>query len=326
MSVTRSGPLALGHIPKYAYADDLWVVTVYYNPCRYKSRRANYDIYAASLAQSGIPLLTLECAFGDQPFELPESLGVMHVRSSSLFWQKERLLNIAASRLPRTAKYVKWDDCDVLHLNPNWAPQMVELLKTHRVVQSFETCVRLEQGNHLTETPDRVRSFASVVTQDRSTLEVNRYDAHGHTGYGWAMHREIFDKVGLYEHAVSGSADHFMAHAIYGHCGFCVENALKHDRRQIDHLRRWSDRFHALVDGSFAAVPGEIVHLWHGLHQNREYFKRMWIITELGFDPDRDLVSIPGKPLEWTPDAINKKPALVAYFTSYFENRKEDGE
>lgn len=300
----------------------LVVVTAYYNPCGYRARRAHYDRFIAGMRQAGVPCITVECAFPGQTFELPETLGVLRVRAQSLLWQKERLLNLAASWLPPACRYVAWLDCDILFDNPNWCRDLVALLQHQVVAQVFETCQRLGPD----ETPaaeEPVRSFASVMARAPQALQANRYDQHGHTGYGWAMRREIFDTVGLYEAAVSGSADHFMAHAIYGDYGFCIRNALKHDVTQIAHLQAWGQAFHARVQGRLGVVPGQIRHLWHGDTANRRYFLRMHDITNLGFNPYTDLVARAGHPLEWAP-AMNK-PALRDYFAQYFANRQEDG-
>jgi hypothetical protein len=309
--------------PRYVQADGLWVITTYYNPCRYKSRRDNFDTFAFSMRSSGISLLVVECAFGDEPFELPESLDVVRVRSASLLWQKERLLNLAASWLPRECKYVVWADCDVLHNNADWAVDTARLLQDHAVVQTWQTCVRLVKGNHLTEKPNRVPSFCAVVGNDPALVDSGSFDRHGHTGYSWAMRRELFDNVGLYEHAVCGTGDHFVAHALCNDHGFCIRHAFDNDERQMQHLKEWSDHFYRATGGSFAVVPGEILHLWHGDLINRRYALRMHEITRLGFDPYVDVVARPGQPLEWHPTM--DKPALKAYFAEYFKNRREDG-
>lgn len=311
----------------YTREESLWVVTVYYNPCGYQSRRSTYDTFMHTMRSSGINVLTVECAFGDDPFELHPSPDVVKLRSNSLLWQKERLINIGAGYLPATCKYVAWVDCDVIFENRSWARETRELLSGPcTVVQLWETCSRLAKGNRIPEVPDRSTSFAAVMTKDASMLDCGRYDKHGHTGYAWAMRREIFDFVGLYEHAVSGSADHFMAHAMYDGYGFCVENALKHDHKQIEHLQRWGNEFYSLAQGKLGVVSGEIQHLWHGSHDRRDYFRRMWRITECGYNPDTDLLAMPGRPLEWQPHVLQEKPELVAYFAEYFESRQEDNE
>lgn len=310
---------ALG-IPAYSRVSDLAVITTYFNPCGYRKRRENLEIFMDTMRRSGIMCVTVECAFNGRPFDLPNSLDVIQVHGASL-WQKERLLNLAASWLPKNIKNVAWLDCDVLFTNPNWAVDTVRLLETHAVVQVFETCLRLEQDYSLGT--DEVTSFGAIVPNQPHTISCGRFDSHGHTGYGWAMRREIFDQVGLYEYAVTGSADHYMAHAIYGDYGHCIEKAVRGDRRQIEHLKEWGAQFHELVQGKFCAVPGKILHLWHGDLKNRRYLSRMHDTTKLGYDPYVDIHAAAGKPFTWHPEM--NKPELREYFGEYFESRREDG-
>lgn len=304
---------------------DLIVITTYFNPCRYATRRRNYDLFREGLRRVGVPCITVECAFGLAPFELPAALDVIQVRTQSLMWQKERLLNLAAGWLPQDCRYVAWLDCDIRFLNPTWPKELCAVLGGRKVAQVWDSCLRLpaaggaEQGGE----PDIAHSFASVMGTRPDTLNAGRYDLHGHTGYGWAMRREIFDAVGLYEAAVSGSADHFMAHAIYGDYNFCIQNALKHDAKQIAHLQEWGGRFFEMVQGSLGVVPGRIEHLWHGDAVNRRYFLRMHEITDLGFNPWTDIEHRPGQPLTWSSGASEE---LKSYFGRYFASRKEDGD
>ncbi|MDU8350996.1 hypothetical protein RYA05_03695 [Pseudomonas syringae pv. actinidiae] len=302
---------------------ELIVITTYYNPMGYATRRKNYDLFMEDMKRANVTCITVECAFGNSPFELPASLDVIQVRAKTLLWQKERLLNLAASWLPKSCKYVAWLDCDILFENRNWAKDVVRVLETHKVAQLFESCIRLEKGNVEGDTPDIAYSFSSVMNREPDVINAGRYDVHGHTGYGWAMRRDIFDEVGLYESAVSGSADHFMAHAIYGDYNFCIQNALKHDPRQIAHLKEWGNRFYEMVRGSLGTVPGQIRHLWHGDTVNRRYFLRMHEITDLGFDPWSDLLIEPGQPIEWAEGM--EKNGLKQYFINYFASRREDG-
>lgn len=311
----------------YAPDNELWVITVYYNPCRYYSRRSTYDTFIQTMTESGIHVLTVECAFNNEDFELPDCSNIVKIRSNSLLWQKERLINIGALYLPKSCKYVAWIDCDIIFENPYWVQETCTLLSgKYTIVQLWETCLRLPRSGQKTTPTDMVTSFAAITTRDISTLECGRYDLHGHTGYAWAMRREIFDAIGLYEYAVSGSADHFMAHALYNNYGFCIENALKHDPIQINHLKTWGKIFYEYTQGKLGVVSGNILHLWHGTQERRNYFKRMWIITEYGFNPDTDLIALPGRPLEWRETAIQTKPKLISYFSEYFSARQEDTE
>lgn len=300
----------------------LVVITTYFNPCRYVTRRANYDLFIAGLRANNVPCITVECAFPGQDFELPESLDVIRVRANSLLWQKERLLNLAASWLPSSCEFVAWLDCDILFDDPSWGKNLIGVLDKFPVAQVFERCIRLSRDGVLEAEPP-ASSMGAVLSKRIDLLEGGRYDLHGHSGYGWAMRREIFDNVGLYEHAISGSADHFMAHAIFNNFGFCIENALKHDPVQISHLKEWGRRFYAYTQGKLGVLPGQIRHLWHGDTVNRRYFLRMHDITDLGYNPYSDILAIPGQPLEWSPGM--NKPGLREYFSNYFLMRQEDG-
>jgi hypothetical protein len=104
--------------PRYEVAPDLWVIAAYYNPHGYQTRAHNYALFATSLARSGIPLLTVECAFGDEPFVLSDSATVLKLRCQSVLWQKERLLNVAIATLPPTCTKVAWLDADILFERP----------------------------------------------------------------------------------------------------------------------------------------------------------------------------------------------------------------
>ena len=273
---------------------------------------------------AGVTCITIECAFADAAFELPAALDVLQLRSDTLLWQKERLLNLAASWLPADCEYVAWLDCDIVFDEPDWTDAVVQVLQHYPIAQVWQDCVRLQADGSIGEQADSVSSFAAVMQSQPDVLHAGRYDSHGHTGYGWAMRRSLFDSVGLYEAAISGSADHFMAHAIYGDYNFCIQNALKHDRAQIQHLQAWGERFYQAVQGRLGVVKANIRHLWHGEAEHRRYFLRMHEITDLGFNPWTDLRQRAGQPLEWQADM--HKPGLRQYFIDYFLSRREDGE
>lgn len=310
---------------RYRPAKGLWVITAYYNPCGYGTRYKNYRIFAETLKQSGINLLTVECAFGEQPFTLPRDQKVVQVRSRSVIWQKERLLNLAISWLPPSCRYVAWIDCDLLFLNPNWAKETAELLDEVSLVQVFKTCNRLPERNLSEKDRGSVcRSFGDVAPADPAILKLGHFEKHGHTGYGWAARRELLDKHGLYEYAIIGSGDHYIAHAAFGDGnGACLGLMTGKDQKQIRHFQDWAVPFSESVAGRVSATPGEVLHLWHGDLEKRKYLRRNRELTELGFDPFTDIAAAPGKPLEWS--VSMNKPGLSAMFEEYFASRQEDG-
>ena len=127
-------------------SSDLWSITSYFNPCRYKTKRANFDAFMEGMERVGANVLVVELAFDDEDFELPASDRVLQLRGTGVMWQKERLLNVAAATLPESCTKVAWLDCDLLFENPDWPRLTSEALDEYMVVQPFSTAVRLPRG------------------------------------------------------------------------------------------------------------------------------------------------------------------------------------
>lgn len=326
ISINNWTPSIVPNLP-YNKAQELWVITVYYNPCNYVSRRSTYDIFIAKMRSSGINILTIECAFWKDLFQLPDTSDIIKIRSNSLMWQKERLINIGSLHLPEDCKYVAWIDCDIIFQNLNWAQEACDLLsESCTVVQLWERWLLLEKDNKIPEVQNYVSSYAAVTSRNKTVLDSGKYENHWHTGYAWAMRRNMFEEVWLYEYCVIWSADHFMAHAIYNQYWHCVESAYKQNPLHFDHLKHWGEKFHKYAQGKLWFVSWNIYHLWHGTHERRNYFYRVWKLAEYGYDPDLDLIAEKGKPFEWKRSTLKGKPQLIKFFAEYFTARQEDTE
>jgi hypothetical protein len=109
-------------IPKYDL-NHFAVITVVFNPIRYRSRYEAYHKFDEHMTRSGVTLLTIECIFegeeelglAKQKFELtrPNDPRHLQIRAPSIFWLKENLINIAVKRLPLYVEYVAWLDADI---------------------------------------------------------------------------------------------------------------------------------------------------------------------------------------------------------------------
>lgn len=214
-------------IPLYSPCDDLWIITTYYNPYRYQSRRYNFDVFTESLRKSGLNWRVVENAFGDQEFELPSGSEIIQVRSPDILWQKERLLNLAIQSLPAHARKVAWVDCDVIFSNSNWAVETSLLLDQFLVVQPFEGRVRLnQQGQPEDEAGNYKPGFVMRWLLNPLSINARDLEMHGSPGYAWAAQRSLLDEHGLYDCWLSGIGDHVMAHAMVGDFdGSCIQSA-----------------------------------------------------------------------------------------------------
>ena len=311
----------------YTPAPDLWLLTCYFNADGYRTKRANYDRFALSLRRSHLRLLTVECAFPGQPFELPAGPDVLQFRARDVLWQKERLLNLGLAHLPAACTKLAWLDCDVLFENPDWAAETSRRLDRFPVVQPFARAVRLPRGaDAYRATGDVWEGFAAVQARDPHALLSGRFDRHGHTGFAWAARREVLAGPGFYDACVAGSGDHMMAHAFCGDWdSACIDRiigGIAPDNRHRDWFAAWSRRIYPATRARVGYVPGAVLHLWHGDFTHRRYVDRNRELARFGFDPAVDLRIGPGGCWEWRSD----KPELHRWARAYFGQRREDGE
>jgi hypothetical protein len=158
----------------YGYTDDLWILTSYFNPHRYDTKRRNYQRFLDKIERAQLNWMVVECAFGNTPFELRRSPRVLQIRASDVMWQKERLLNIAIQRLPHDCEKVAWVDCDIIFENADWAIQTSELLDQVPVVQPFDKAVRLPVGRSRHNESDKFFAGFCALQSDRKDLNNGR--------------------------------------------------------------------------------------------------------------------------------------------------------
>src|SRR5579862_510563 len=115
----------------------LWGVTSYFNPVGYRRRLQNYRVFRQRL---NVPLVAVELAQRG-PFELrlEDADVLVQLRGGDVMWQKERLLNIAISHLPKECEYVAWLDCDVVFHREDWGAAAVRELDRSSLCHLFRT-------------------------------------------------------------------------------------------------------------------------------------------------------------------------------------------
>jgi hypothetical protein len=304
---------------RYDAADGLCIVTAYFNPVGYRSRRRNYAAFRRAMIASGLQLTTIECAFGDAAFEL-SGPDVIQVRGRHVLWQKERLLNLAIARLPPDCRAVAWLDGDVFFENPAWAAEAMRRLDEHALVQPFDTVVRPPRARRVGNRDTACPGFAAVYARHPERLRSGRHDLHGETGFAWVARRDVL-ATGLYDASVVGGGDHLIAHAMGGDWQSpCVALLAGNDTPLQRHFRAWGERFYARVQGRIGFVAGAVLPLWHGDLARRDYTDRHRIIEDSRLNPAADLRVNDAGCWEWSSD----KPELHRWVAGYFVRRDED--
>lgn len=315
-------------IPASLEHSKLWAITAYFNPMRYRRRQDNYHLFRRRL---NVPLLTVELSFHDG-YELEEKDAdiLVRLRGGDVLWQKERLLNLALTRLPRACDKVAWLDCDILFDSFRWADDVEKLLDHYPLVQIFKELIHLELGGEqlpcrLAPEGNRRTSLAhgwirKTVPQDnfRWPDASSRYRCN--SGMAWAGRRDLLENHGLYDAMVLGMGDKGIAAAAVGR----FEDAARAHRmnpQQMNHYLQWAARFHDEIRGQLGYWPGTIFHLWHGELADRHYVDRYEGFDYFAFDPHQDLAIDSNGCWRWN----TEKPELHRHVANYFRLRQEDG-
>ncbi len=303
-------------------ADLLHVIAVVSNPIRWKSRIDLYRAFEAHMLASGVQLTTVECAYGERPFELGGMPGVNHVRvrANSLLWIKEPLINIGLSRLPPDWQYAAWIDADITFRRADWAAETVHALQQYPVVQPWSDCLDLGPNGELMETH---RAFCRLVHEGETLSQGPNAKPgpyrFGHPGYAWAARRDFLEATGgLLETAGLGAADHHMALGLVGRAADSIPRGI-HPNYRAD-VMRWEKRALGPAQRGISTVDGVIEHSFHGSKPRRQYVDRWSILIDEQYDPIDDTKRNTWGVLE----LAGNKPRLQHRIDQYFRQRNED--
>ncbi len=303
----------------------LWGIATYFNPAGYPNKYQNFLRFRRASARQGLPLLVVEAAMGDRPYELSDTDAdrVIRVHASAVLWQKERLFNLALAHLPDDCDMVVGIDTDILFDNDRWVADVSDALQRSLIVQPFMRAVQLPRDR--TCIPD-----GTPVTDDESMPGIIAWwlangrpsDGRmtGHTGYAVAARRSFLDRFGFYDRGIAGSGDAIMMGAFLGIPPHINQYIHLDHCPLLDHAASWSQSVADVVRGSVETIPGTVFHLWHGERKNRFYVERGALLTD--FDPEQDIRIDEQGCWAWATD----KPKLHARIRSYFWMRDEEAE
>jgi len=306
--------------------DLLHVVAVVANPIRWESRLRLYREFERHMLDSGVNLTVVECAYGERPWEIEQKAGVnlVQVRSKTLVWNKENLINIGFSRLPHDWKYAGWFDADLFFRRPHWATETVHALQQYDIVQPWSDAYDLGPNDeHIQHHKSFLHQWwhKQPVVPDCAkfwTFAGGPY-IYPHSGYAWAITRAAFNWLGgLFELAAMGAGDHHMALSLVGRADRSLPGKVSASYER--HLMEWQARALHHINGNMGFVHGTIEHRFHGKKVDRKYVDRWQMILEHGFDPDTDIK----KNHYGVFELCGNKPELRHDLDMYFRQRNED--
>jgi GR25 family glycosyltransferase involved in LPS biosynthesis len=289
--------------------------TSWFNPCHYRSRLENFLRFRDPMADTN--LLVVELAFNDDDWQLPDDTpNLIRLRTSTVCWQKEALLNHGLKLLhDQGFAYLGWLDADIIFETKSWQESLLEDLQTRRLCQVFETVS--------TTFPDRGHereygAAASWIAHSQHPLRCAT------TGFGWAMHREIWNSAHLFDRAIVGGGDKIMWNAIF-HDYLTTDSLFPPLAQSADYLAHklgWAAGWSSAVQMKIGYNQGvHIRSLPHGQAQYRQYGSRDRLLVQHVFEPTHHLSRDGNRLLQWQPNVNGKLRQTVA---NYFASRKED--
>jgi hypothetical protein len=203
---------------------------------------------------------------------------LVQLRGSSALWQKECLLNIALSKVPRSVPVVAWLDCDIIFQRSDWAVEALERIQQKPLIQLFTEVQYLPQGTAdpsslAAQNATGFRSITDLVESgtwsvaDPRTWEATRIRRVAF-GMGWAARRDLLARHTFYDAMVVGSGDRALVWAGYGR----YEDAIARlclNRARASHYLDWAQRFYGDIQGNVGGIAGRVCHLWHSDLPNR---------------------------------------------------------
>lgn len=307
----------------------MWGVTAFFSSATTPVLLDNLTTFANGVRAQGLQLLVVELAFGDAPFTVDDNVAdrVLRLRSDTVLWHKERLLNLGIRSLPDSCRHVAWVDGDILFENDQWVRETQDQLAQFHVVQPFERAVWLGAGERQAslDVPlgmaegHYMQGFAAGLdgaADRRSRMMFYK----GHTGFAWAARRDFVLEHGLYERAVLGGGDLINAHAFAADEDLFTRRTLftrwmsEHERAAIT---RWGRPVADVTGGRMGWVPGRVLHLFHGALATRRYETRLQILKQHDFDPVTDIACDGDGTWRWNSD----KPAMHQKVAEYFNSR-----
>ncbi|MEK6893342.1 MAG: hypothetical protein AABX07_04010, partial [Nanoarchaeota archaeon] len=185
--------------------NEFWGITAFFNPAHYKNKYQNYKIFREQSKKQGLKLIAVELAFKGADFELKkgDAEKIIRVRSDSIMWQRERLLNIALSHLPKKCNKFAWLDADLIFKNPFWIKKTSDLLEDYKIVQLFQYVFLLNENKF--DAHGRIENGEKGIGEvynEKTNLNLKPY-----SGFAWAARKSVFKKIGFYDKMVLGSGD-----------------------------------------------------------------------------------------------------------------------
>lgn len=229
----------------------LAIITTFFNPCNYINLQYNYLKFSENIKQYA-DLFAIELSFNNNYFIKDSNTIRINGYKKNILWQKEILLNILLDSIPKEYTDIAWIDSDIIFTDKFWKIRLFDELSRYKVVQLFSIAQRLCHDD---------KQYSKIMSRVK-------YHSYGAPGFAWAARREVIDEIKFLDNQVLGGGDCVM-------CSSFMNLPIMLDQMKYyvnnNYTKQWINKTSAIVDRSVSFIDNEIIHLYHGSEQNRDY-------------------------------------------------------
>lgn len=267
--------------------DILHVIIPFFNISNSIIRNENLKTCIKYLALSSNIRIYIVEGYLDHPHiennPIIDNVNIFYIKYKmpSILWVKENLINLAIKKLPNNWKYLAWIDSDIIFCNYDWSVEAIKELKQNDTVQLFKTVSFLNDKKNIFVQSFNDHKFLILFSY---IFCKKKYLESGHPGFGWAINRNFFEKIGgLFEYNIVGAGDLLYAN-LCNNLNFNYSNSSEGYKNLV---KNYSIYF---KDVKINYIEGHLIHLWHGNWADREYDKRWEILSNHNYDPNKDII------------------------------------
>jgi len=302
--------------------NDFAIIIAYFNPCAYVTPILNLKKVLDNLIEMKIDVFLGEVVCGHS-LNLSSLFGnrsnrVFSINSDTIWFHKEAIWNLVGRQVSKLYSNLVFLDADIIIIDRDrFVSEVTYGLEHFKVIQPYSKVCYLR--------PDGIRgqirrSAGWAFSRNFLTAYSPKYWS---CGFAIAVQNDFFNECGGFFQSYLGEGDVRLIAAILGNFDFvCQRFGTENEWKAFI---SWAYSVKAWCNSSLGVCSGEILHLFHGSLDKRNYDKRIQYMK--GFDPisDVEVNSATGLP-EWSVDARNKKSLMISTFTHHFFERDEDEE
>lgn len=284
---------------------DMAVCICYFSYCRYNKPLINLQFVINDLKRVGIPVYVIELLYPGQTSIIDDVYKV--VRSNSVLFHKENLLNILGSELCNKYDKLLFLDGDIRFINPDWYTASSIALDQHNIIQPMKYVVWLDEKNNIIKSKC---SFAEAFTKKSSKY---------HPGFSVGMTSDLFKKLrGFYDLAVFGAGDTLFFHAVQKSLNIKPKTS-RHVRHiiKVCKTKNFNNYINNMKNQHISVgcvqIDNIAAHLPHGQSKNRKYSGRYY-----EFDMAKSRIWLNNDGVYECDSKTNE------YMQTYFIGRRED--